>query len=502
MKKFLSITFALLMVITATASEVFVVDNLKYETATDQGIKAVTIRGFNDTSDVPSALTIPNSVTYNGTTYWVTSIGIAAFRDLNNLTSVDIPNSVVYIDSYAFWSCTNLTAIHISNSVTFIESSVFEKTAWFDNQPDGLVYAGLVAYKYKGDMPRNTSIIIREGTKGISPGAFSNCKNMTSITIPNSVVKIGVCAFWNCTGLTSFTLPSSVTEISREMFSGCTGLTSFVIPNTVTSIGGAAFRDCTGIPSFTIPNSVKSIDYCAFDGCTGLRTITVPNSVTYLGSGVFSDCSNLTTAIIGDSVPNLNGATFSHCTHLSKVTIGKSVTSFGSQDFLLCRLLRSLKIPDSVTSIGYAAFYFSGLNSITIPSSVRSIDADVFGACGSLRVVHSKITNIEEVPVGGTAFDGVNTNLCVIKVPRGTANKYRNTAPWSNFANIEEISYDKPGDMDGDGVVNGDDLNTLINLLLGNGDANALPGNADIDGDGEINGSDINMVINYLLGKE
>lgn len=31
---------------------------------------------------------------------------------------------------------------------------------WFDNQPDGLVYAGLVAYKYNGTMPENTHLTI------------------------------------------------------------------------------------------------------------------------------------------------------------------------------------------------------------------------------------------------------------------------------------------------------------------------------------------------------
>ena len=53
---------------------------------------------------------IPNSVT---------SIGVAAFSDCTNLTSIEIPNSVTRIGDYAFSWC-SLTNIEIPNSVTSI----------------------------------------------------------------------------------------------------------------------------------------------------------------------------------------------------------------------------------------------------------------------------------------------------------------------------------------------------------------------------------------------
>ena len=60
----------------------------------------------------------------------------------------------------------------------------------YDNQPDGIVFAGKILYNYKGDMPKNTDIIISNWTKAISQGAFSDCVNLRSISISNSISNI------------------------------------------------------------------------------------------------------------------------------------------------------------------------------------------------------------------------------------------------------------------------------------------------------------------------
>ena len=59
----------------------------------------------------------------------------------------------------------------------------------------GVVYAGKVAYDYKGEMPANTNLVLEEGTKGITEDAFEGCTSLTSITIPDSVTSIGDKAF-------------------------------------------------------------------------------------------------------------------------------------------------------------------------------------------------------------------------------------------------------------------------------------------------------------------
>ena len=85
------------------------------------------------------SVTIPNSVT---------SIGNNAFLRCYGLTSVMIGNSVTTIGEYAFEFCSSLTAVIIGNSVTSIGRDAFYGTAWLKNQPNGVVYAGKVAYIY------------------------------------------------------------------------------------------------------------------------------------------------------------------------------------------------------------------------------------------------------------------------------------------------------------------------------------------------------------------
>ena len=249
------------------------------------------------------------------------------------------------IGSFAFEGCTGLTGVTIGNKVTCIGENAFASTAWYNNQPEGLVYAGKVAYKYKGEMPSDTSIVLEEGTLGIGGSAFRACTGLTSITIPDRVTSIGDYAFVGCSGLTSVTIPDSVTSIGAEAFAGCTGLTSVTIGNSVTSIGDYAFVGCSGLTSVTIPDSVTSIGDYTFYGCSGLTSVTIGNSVTSIGVGVFAEC-----------------------TGLKSVTIGNNVTSIGEYAFYGCTGLASVIIPDSVTSIGESAFRdCSSLENITIP---------------------------------------------------------------------------------------------------------------------------------------
>ena len=118
-----------------------------------------------------------------------------------NIKTVIIKNGVTSIGKKAFKDCTSLTAVTIPDSVTSIGEEAFYYTKWWDSQPDGLVYAGKVVLGYKGNTPGK--IVLKDGTKGIADGAFSNCTVLTDVTIPDSVTSIGGGAFEYCTSLTA-----------------------------------------------------------------------------------------------------------------------------------------------------------------------------------------------------------------------------------------------------------------------------------------------------------
>ena len=199
-------------------------------------------------------LVIPSIVTYEGKVYKVTRIGFDAFNQCDKLTFVDIPSSVKTIGVGAFNFCSSLTSItlkegleHIEwnafddcrslenitfpNSLKTIGNYAFSNTLWYKNHPNGAVYASNVFYKYKGDIPQNTSFVIKEGTVSISPYAFVKENyhedySLVSVSIPNSVEVIGEGAFYRCRALTSIVIPDGVTTIETLAFHYCKALKS------------------------------------------------------------------------------------------------------------------------------------------------------------------------------------------------------------------------------------------------------------------------------------
>jgi len=178
----------------------------------------------------------------------VTGISNYAFYGCTGLASINFP-AATSISNYAFYGCTGLASINFP-AATSIGYWVFSNTAWYNNQPGGLVYVGKVLYGYKGTMPANTVISnIQMDTVGIAGSAFSGYFELTSITIPANVTSIGERAFSDCY-LSSITIPASVTSIAQWAFTGCFNLTSvtFAAGSAITSanFGENAFPQGSG----------------------------------------------------------------------------------------------------------------------------------------------------------------------------------------------------------------------------------------------------------------
>ena len=330
----------LLCSLTATANN-FEVDGINYNilSENDKTVKVIYKGEFYN--EYTGNVVIPECVTYNGTTYTVTSIGFQAFRDCFGLTSITIPNSVTSIEEDAFYGCTGLTSITIPNSVTSIGENAFSgctglksvvnfsnltfrkgSTDYCDvayyadkvyNAPNGSIEGDFIFGKPNGvntllgylgyDAELTLPADYKGGNYIIGSSVFSGCSGFTSIEIPNSVTSIGWNAFSGCTSLTSIEIPNSVTRIEQNAFSGCTGLKSVVVGNSVTSIEYYAFSGCTSLTSITIPNSVTSIRDGAFLGCSGITSVEIPNSVTSIGDYAFASCDKITEIKVDAETP-------------------------------------------------------------------------------------------------------------------------------------------------------------------------------------------------------
>ena len=233
-------------------------------------------------------LTIPSTVTYEGNVYHVTRIGHHAFDQCGNLTSVDIPNSIKSIgirafswcsalasivlkggleniESYAFEYCLGLENISLPNSLMTIGQNAFYNTQWYKNQPNGGVYVGNVFYKYKGDIPQNTSFVIKEGTVSISPYAFVKENyhedySLVSVSIPNSVKVIGEGVFYRCRALTSIVIPDGVTTIETLAFHYCKALNSVTCKAVEPPVLGSSVFSVVPLTDATLYVPAESVD--------------------------------------------------------------------------------------------------------------------------------------------------------------------------------------------------------------------------------------------------
>ena len=238
----------------------------------------------------------------------------------------------------------------------------------------------------------------------ISGWAFSDCKEMTSITIPATVQSIGYSAFWGCTNLKYLNIEDiaawcSVTHkggteghplsIAHRLFLNGVEVKTLVIPEGVTAIAHDAFHDASGITSVVIPSSVTQIGDAAFAGCVSMEELSIGNGVQGIGAGAFSGCRSLTEVTVPEGVERLSGQVFYGCGKLASIHLPQSLQSIGYSAFEACNSLTSVVIPNQVTVLGSRAFYeCKQLTSVRLPDNITKLDEWTFTRCYQLKDIN------------------------------------------------------------------------------------------------------------------
>ena len=307
----------------------------------------------------------------------VTSVATTAFWDCSKLKSVSIPDSLVFIDVYAFTYCPQLKSFQIS-----VEHPVFAYSlGLLINKTD----MTLIRYTGKGG-----ACEVYWGIRHIGPSAFENSK-VTSVILPDSVVSIGPHAFSNCSNLSAITIPDTVTSIGTQCFYLCEGLKSVSLPAGLTDIDFGIFGWCTNLKSIDIdpenpvyvmkdgmmidqknqklvyllnpvkgkcevPDGIREIETRAFEANNNLKEIVFPDSVEIIQPEAIEYCKNLTSVTLPQGIREINSYLFSNCPKLASVVIPDGVKNIYTGAFENCKGLKEVVIPASVTHISQNTF--------------------------------------------------------------------------------------------------------------------------------------------------
>lgn len=248
------------------------------------------------------------------------------FAGNKNLTSIQIPDSVVNISMGAFSGC-SLTAINISlnSSLQKLDGNCFDwnKINSFyitknlkdfnplalgdcpiDNitvDPENLYFRSDFKSVYNGT--NNSTLlyviptfsgdyIVPNFITSIFKFCFYKCEEITSIQLNNKITSISIRAFHSCSSIRSFKIPKNVTKIEDFAFGSCKSLTNILMPENLLMIGDYVFYQCISLQFITIPGKVTSIGFRAFQNCTNLKTIAFLNNIISFNRDVFIDITN------------------------------------------------------------------------------------------------------------------------------------------------------------------------------------------------------------------
>lgn len=416
----------LFLISVASFAESFEVGGIYYKTDYKDKTIAIVTSGDNK---YKGEVIIPETVKYNGGTLKVTTIGMSAFSQCTDLTSVKIPGSITTIEMSAFYGCKNLLSIEIPNSVVKMGSGIFGSS--------GL--QSIVWPKNIHEIPNQTfssctglkKYVVSDDITRIGDGAFSSCSNLEEVHLGSKVTSLGEGAFNFCTSLTTINFPDAILELGPKCFYYCQALVNVNLNDGLLTIGAEAFRD-TGLQTIKIPKTITNVDVAVFANCNKLKSIMVETSNTH-----YCDINGVLFSAKKDTIvayPSGKGEDY---------ILPNNTIAVGNFAFYQTKIT-TLSLNEGLEYIGEKAFGSTRIESIEIPSTVIKFGSYIFEFQYNLKSIISKIVSPTDILktvfdhfVSGSSVDKIY-NECVLYVPEGTSSKYRAANGWKEFKNIEE----------------------------------------------------------------
>lgn len=266
-----------------------------------------------------------------------------------------------------------------------------------------------------------------------------------------SIKDDGNYTFSGQTSITDVEFTGSATTIPASAFTNCNNISSITMSDNVTTISNYAFNitpQLNQIKNVTISNNLTSLGAMSIAysiNCYSSNTYTRDeNGICYLDDKlvIYNNNSNLTA-----SAPFKEGTLYIVNLYYSNRFKGTSLT-----------------FPSTLKVIGYNAFYYSpNLESVIIPDSVVTIESFSFSNCTNLKRIEvgsglvfldfnafssgiASSTNKPKYIFKSTTpptlsstfgdFLGNSSYICAIYVPDDSLETYKSTNGWSRYSSL------------------------------------------------------------------
>ncbi|MEG2774526.1 MAG: leucine-rich repeat protein [Acetivibrio sp.] len=324
----------------------------------------------------------------------ISILDFSAFKDCENLQSVELNHGLNEIQGCAFYNCDALMQITIPDSVTYLGNGTYDRGIFESCDNLTMVTIGknveAISNSCFEECAKLQSVIIKEGVEKIEYEAFAGCVSLSAIEIPSTVKSLNNSCFINCTSLQNVKLNMGLEEIQRGAFYNCDALMQITIPDSVTYLGNGTydrgiFESCDNLTMVTIGKNVEAISNSCFEECAKLQSVIIKEGVEKIEYEAFAGCVSLSAIEIPSTVKSLNNSCFINCTSLQNVKLNMGLEEIQSGAFYNCDALMQITIPNSVTYLGnneYARGIFESCDNlyfVTIPNSVVRIIGDLIG---------------------------------------------------------------------------------------------------------------------------